>query len=131
MRPIQSILPLFFLHPTTSKRTIDLSTYSPQKLKLSDLVDPSRYIPPGAKRTYNPSSPNDSCFAPLHESDLNQDGLLDNEEYLDFVNALAEETGMQWDGRFRDLPFVLKVNFVYLGCLCEGGGNNCCNGEWN
>jgi hypothetical protein len=23
----------------------------------------------------------------------------------------------------------LKVNFVYLSCLCEDGGNNCCKGE--
>ena len=32
-------------------------------------------------------------------------------------------------GSFKELAFVLKVNFVYLSCLCEDGGNSCCKGE--
>lgn len=90
-------------------------------------IDYSRYSPPGL-RSYDPSNPNTSCYIPLYESDTNQNGAVDREEYVAFIEAL--EPRLVDDESFRDLAFVLKVNFVYLSCLCEDGGNNCCNGEF-
>jgi hypothetical protein len=40
-----------------------------------------------------------------------------------------EVTGENSGGSYTKLPFVLRLNFVYLSCLCQsGGGWNCCKG---
>jgi hypothetical protein len=60
---------------------------------------------------------------------VNNDGSVNQKEYIDFIQSLEPRVvvGVK---EFKDLAFVLKVNFIYLSCLCEDGGNNCCRGEW-
>ncbi len=83
-------------------------------------------------REYNPSNPSESCYNILYESDANGDGTVTNDEYQTFVSLLS-------DGEFNtmsyvDLPFGIKINFVYLNCLCRyrpensPDGNGCCTG---
>jgi hypothetical protein len=89
-------------------------------------IDYSRYIPPGV-RAYDPLSPNDTCYTPLYDSDINGDGKVGHDEYVEFITALEPRLSAE---EFKEMSFVLKVNFVYLSCLCAEGGNNCCNGEY-
>ncbi|KAL7520504.1 hypothetical protein ACHAWX_005226 [Stephanocyclus meneghinianus] len=131
IRPTTLLLTLVLYLPTTTAGAkkerflgISLSESSPTNLSLSSLLNLSSYVPPGL-RTFDPSSPNDSCFSPLWEADANGDGNVSNQEYVTFVESLSE--GVWGQMEFRELPFVLKVNFVYLSCLCEENGmNNCC-----
>ena len=82
-------------------------------------------------RAYDPNNPSE-CYNILYESDANGDGTVSNDEYQTFVSLLS-------DGEFNtmsyvDLPFGIKINFVYLNCLCRylpenaPGGNDCCTG---
>ena len=83
-------------------------------------------------RTYDPSNPEETCYDVLYESDANQDGIVTNDEYQTFVGELSE--GDFNVTNYADLPFVIKVNFVYLSCLCRfrpenaQDGNKCCQG---
>ena len=63
---------------------------------------------------------------PLYELDVDQNGL-GHEEYVTFIEALEPRLAQD---SFKELAFVLKVNFVYLSCLCEDGGHSCCKGEF-
>jgi hypothetical protein len=84
------------------------------------------------QRAYDPSNPSESCYNILYESDANDDGTVTSDEYQTFVSLLS-------DGEFStmnyvDLPFGIKINFVYLNCLCRyrpensPDGNDCCTG---
>jgi len=124
---MKQLLPLLML-PLTTARKQQLPILSiPDLPDFSSLVDLSLYKPPGLQRSYDPTNPNDSCYTPLYESDSNEDGTIDHEEYVTFINTLDSRLGKE---EFVDLAFVLKVNFVYLSCLCDDGENNCCKGEF-
>jgi len=81
-------------------------------------------------KTYDPGNPSETCYDLLHESDENGDGTLQNYEYVNFIAELSE--GDFDVEEYRDLPFALKVNFVYLSCLCQffpgATGSGCCEG---
>lgn len=123
---MKQLLPLLVL-PLTSARKQQLPISIPDLPDFSSLINYSLYKPPGLKRSYDATNPNDSCYTPLYESDSNEDGTIDHEEYVTFINTLDSRLGKE---EFMDLAFVLKVNFVYLSCLCDDGGNSCCKGEF-
>lgn len=83
-------------------------------------------------RAYDPTNPSESCYNILFESDANGDGIVSNDEYPTFVSLLSngEYNAMS----YVDLPFGIKINFVYLNCLCRyrpensPDGNDCCTG---
>lgn len=83
-------------------------------------------------RTYDPDSPGETCYSVLHSSDADGNGIVTNDEYTSFVYQLSE--GHFDVPNYAQLPFVIKVNFVYLSCLCrfmdpdQGGGSSCCEG---
>ncbi|KAL7539834.1 hypothetical protein ACHAXR_009661 [Thalassiosira sp. AJA248-18] len=82
-------------------------------------------------RTYDPANPSESCYEDMYASDLDGDGLLNSTEYNTFVTDLSE--GDFDEDNYVNLPFVLKVNFVYLSCLCQfrpdvENGGDCCKG---
>ena len=92
-------------------------------ISFPELVEP--YI----SRIYDPNNPSESCFTKLYESDIDGNGIVTNDEYTTFVSELSEGTFNETS--YIDLPFVLKVNFVYLSCLCtimEGSNSDCCTG---
>ena len=92
-------------------------------ISFPELVEP--YI----SRIYDPNNPSESCFTKLYESDTDGNGIVTNDEYTTFVSELSEGTFNETS--YIDLPFVLKVNFVYLSCLCtimEGSNSDCCTG---
>jgi len=92
-------------------------------ISFPELVEP--YI----SRIYDPNNPSESCFTKLYESDIDGNGIVTNDEYTTFVSELSEGTFNETN--YIDLPFVLKVNFVYLSCLCtimEGSNSDCCTG---
>ena len=94
-----------------------------QSISFPELVEP--YI----SRLYDPNNPSESCFTKLYESDIDGNGIVTNDEYTTFVSELSE--GIFNETSYIDLPFVLKVNFVYLSCLCtimEGSNSDCCTG---
>jgi len=88
-------------------------------------------------RTYDPSDPTTTCYDLLHQSDANGDGILQHEEYTDFISDLSEG---QFDVKnFVRMPFIFKIDFVYLSCQCKyhpiwtgnsggGRGDECCLG---
>ena len=81
-------------------------------------------------RTYDPNDIQTTCYAPLYDADVDGDGIVQSDEYVTFIAELSEG---QFDvDKYKDLPFVLKVNFVYLSCLCEYYPRNtirkCCEG---
>ena len=67
-------------------------------------------------RTFDPTNPRDTCYTPLYNSDINQDGVVSSNEYPIFIQQLSN--GVIDVDNFSNLPFVLQVNFVYLNCLC-------------
>ena len=83
-------------------------------------------------RTYDPNNPVESCYDILYESDVNKDGLVSNDEYRIFVSSLSDVKYTTMT--YVDLPFGIKINFVYLNCLCRfrlenaPDGNDCCTG---
>jgi len=72
-------------------------------------------------RTFDPTNPRDTCYTPLYNADINQDGVVSINEYPIFIQQLSNEVIDIPD--FSDLPFVLQVNFVYLNCLCPNDLN--------
>ena len=84
------------------------------------------------ERTYDPANPSETCYEQLHAADTSGDGVVQSDEYILFVSELSE--GDYNVNSYVELPFVLKVNFVYLSCLCrfrpENAGNaaDCCKG---
>ena len=83
-------------------------------------------------RTYDPNNPVETCYEILYNSDANGDGIVKHDEYLSFVGQLSE--GEIEATNYIDLPFVIKINFVYLSCLCmynpenQMMGGECCQG---
>ena len=83
-------------------------------------------------RTYDPNNPVETCYEILYNSDANGDGILTHDEYMSFVEQLSE--GDIEVTNYNDLPFVIKINFVYLSCLCMYSpenkitGGECCQG---
>ena len=58
---------------------------------------------------------------------------MDRDEYMSFVGQLSDGTLNATN--YIDLPFVVKINFVYLSCLCMSRpenlmvGGQCCEGD--
>jgi hypothetical protein len=84
-------------------------------------------------RTYDPNNPVETCYEILYNSDANGDGIVKHDEYMSFIGQLSE--GEIEVTNYIDLPFVIKINFVYLSCLCMYspenqmmGGSECCEG---
>ena len=83
-------------------------------------------------REYDPNNPAETCYNILFNSDVSGDGLVDRDEYMSFVGQLSDGTLNATN--YIDLPFVVKVNFVYLSCLCMSRpenlmvGGQCCEG---
>ena len=93
-------------------------------ISFTELVEP--YV---AARTYDPNNPSETCFDVLYESDADGNGIVTNDEYNTFVAQLSE--GDFNVTNYIDLPFVIKVNFVYLSCLCRflpENSDECCKG---
>ena len=84
-------------------------------------------------REYDPNSPAETCYNILFNSDASGDGLVDRDEYMSFVGQLSDGTLNATN--YIDLPFVVKINFVYLSCLCMSRpenlmvGGQCCEGD--
>ena len=85
---------------------------------------------PRIPRTYDPNNPAETCYEILYSSDANGDGKVNHDEYVSFVGQLSE--GEVEVTNYIDLPFVIKINFVYLSCLCmyspKNEGSECCEG---
>ena len=83
-------------------------------------------------REYDPNNPAETCYNILFNSDVSGDGLVDRDEYMSFVGQLSDGTLNATN--YIDLPFVVKINFVYLSCLCMSRpenlmvGGQCCEG---
>lgn len=115
------ILSAILLLPTS------IQSQSPSHgISFPELIDP--YI----ERVYDPANPSETCFDVLYQSDTDGNGIVTNDEYTNFVSELS---GGQFNESYVDMPFVLKVNFVYLSCLCrfrpENSGapnSECCKG---
>eukprot|EP01082_Thalassiosira_pseudonana_P003174 g3692.t1 g3692 contig12:2570903-2574182(+) len=130
-RTISALLLLSTLHPTHSKPDTLLTT--PPLSTFQSLIHPYSSI---FTRSYDPTNPTTSCYTPLYASDIDGDGVVSSDEYVTFVGELSggefevdEVTGENSGGSYTKLPFVLRLNFVYLSCLCQsGGGWNCCKG---
>lgn len=92
-------------------------------IAVSDLVKPF------VDRTYDPANPSETCYEHLFAA-AGEDGVLQNDEYTTFVDQLSD--GDFDEENYVDLPFTLKVNFVYLSCLCQfqpgTSGPGCCEG---
>ncbi|KAL7470298.1 hypothetical protein ACHAXS_010537 [Conticribra weissflogii] len=111
-------LPLVLL---TTLTLLLIPTFTTSKgITLHDLISP---------KTYDPNDISTTCYAPLVASDTNGDGIVQTNEYVTFVASLSD--GYYNVTTFDALPFVVKINFVYLSCLCNynGGGDGCCAGE--
>jgi hypothetical protein len=92
----------------------------PEKsITLQDLL--SSYI--SDFRAYKPDL--DACDAALIAADANQDGTIQKHEYPRFVADLVGKEYIAVSD-YDNLPFVAKLNFVYLSCLCED--ERCCKG---
>ena len=84
-------------------------------------------------REYDPNNPAETCYNILFNSDDSGDGLVDRDEYMSFVGQLSDGTLNATN--YIDLPFVVKINFVYLSCLCMSRpenlmvGGQCCEGD--
>jgi len=83
-------------------------------------------------RTFDPSNPTETCYTPLHNADMNSDGVVSIDEYPIFIREITN--GLIDIATFSDLPFVLQVNFVYLNCLCPSNtttntDEECCGVE--
>ena len=84
-------------------------------------------------REYDPNNPAETCYNILFNSDDSGDGLVDRDEYMSFVGQLSDGTLNATN--YIDLPFVVKINFVYLSCLCMSHpenlmvGGQCCEGD--
>jgi hypothetical protein len=82
-------------------------------------------------RTYDPNNSGETCYETLYNSDANEDGIVKHDEYLSFVGQLSG--GEIEVTNYIDLPFVIKINFLYLSCLCMYSpenqiGGECCQG---
>jgi hypothetical protein len=84
-------------------------------------------------REYDPNNPTETCYNILFNSDVSGDGLVNRDEYMSFVGQLSD--GTLTATNYIDLPFVVKINFVYLSCLCMSRpenlmtGGQCCEGD--
>lgn len=71
---------------------------------------------------------------PMHESDADGNGYLNQEEYASFAQAISGGTLPDaWFTSFRKMPIQLKETYLVLSCLCElypdapgWGGRGCC-----
>ncbi len=71
---------------------------------------------------------------PMYESDVDRNGFLNQEEYVQFTNEISGGylSDMGWDDSFTDMPLSLQETYLVLSCLCElyedqpWGGKGCC-----
>ena len=86
---------------------------------------------PGRTATLPVISPDfsnlEACLDATIEADINQDGIIQEYEYPDFLTSLGDDI---IDHRnYDDLPITAKLNFMYLSCWC-GKNISCCKGIW-
>ena len=76
----------------------------------------------------------DYIVGPIHNADVDENGVLNQEEYVVFVDAISGgwlTENDRADG-FLDMPLALQETYVVLSCLCElyqsepWGGKGCC-----
>lgn len=75
----------------------------------------------------------DYILGPIHNADADQNGVLNKEEYVDFVDTVSGgylTENNRADG-FLDMPLALQETWLVLICLCEispppWGGKGCC-----
>lgn len=78
----------------------------------------------------------DYILSPIHNADADQNGVLNQEEYVVFVDTVSGGYLTENDraDSFLDLPISLKQTYLVLSCLCEyyqsepspWGGKGCC-----
>ena len=92
----------------------------PEKaITLQDLLSP--YV--SDIRTSQPDF--NSCANSFVVADENKDGVINEHEYTSFVAGVrGREFALSG---YENLPLALKLNFVYLSCLCDDE-INCCEG---
>ena len=86
-------------------------------------------VKPGRTATLPVISPDfsnlEACLNATIEADINQDGIIQEYEYPDFLTSLGYDI---IDHRnYDDLPITAKLNFMYLSCWC-GKNISCCKG---
>jgi len=82
-------------------------------------------------RVLNPVDP-DLCLASLLDSDVNGDGQVQPEEYVEFARDLAPPGFFDETESYDELPFAMKSAFNGLACRCQnepGASPDCCYEE--
>ena len=73
-------------------------------------------------------------LGPIHNADADGNGVLNQEEYVNFADAVSGGFLTENDraDSFLDMPLSLQETYVVLSCLCElyqsepWGGKGCC-----
>lgn len=70
------------------------------------------------------------CYPSLQSADLDNNRLVDSEEYVTFCKQMGPDDYLEGINTFADLPLILQVNFNVLACLCQSNSqdNSCCVG---
>ena len=76
----------------------------------------------------------EACYSAIEYSVSDKDGdqRMDQEAYVDFVEAYGPDDFLEDYTTFEELPLILKSNFYVLACLCENktdAEDQCCVGS--
>ncbi len=71
------------------------------------------------------------CYPALATADANDNGLVDADEYVTFVQGIGPAGFLEDITSFEDLPLQLQSNFNVIVCLCQSdpADDSCCVGE--
>lgn len=118
---------------TTVTTTIAIDTTSSNVARIDDdTLDVEEVVSGGI--VYSTCPDLSAVSGPLYESDTNSDGFINQEEYVQFTDAISGGllTLNGWEGGFNDMPLSLQETYLVLSCLCElypgqpWGGVGCC-----